>query len=113
MSGKGHYSGGGTIIGPRARWSDHAEFPQGEQPPKDKSKQKPKQVRPGGKATPNHGKRPLTEEAQRRLQLQRILVAQKGAQLAKLQRELESERDQLRDLLVRYGLPTHELDDTP
>ena len=125
MSGKGHYRGGGTIVGPRARWSDHAEFPKGEQPPaadlpakSGKKTGKSKKPKTSGRQQASHAASPrrshqLTADVQRRLDLHRLIIRRLSAQIAGAKRELGRERDQLRDLLDKLGLPTTELDQAP
>ena len=126
MSGKGHYRGGGTIIGPHARWSDHAEFPKGEQPPTAEPPAKPgkkaasprklksnERKQASSKAPAIRRSHQLTADVQRRLDLHRLIIRRLAAQIAGAKRDLGRERDQLRDLLVRHGLPTAELDQAP
>ena len=128
--GKGGYLGGGTIVGPMSRWSDHADFPVPELPADDKDEQAQGKAA-GGRTTRNQRKRrarqrfnaavttpavqrqaarPLDAGAQKRIETHRLLIARLGSQIAQAQRELDSERGQLRELLRAHGLPTTELD---
>ena len=127
--GKGGYLGGGTIVGPTSRWSDHADFPIPEQPLLDKDEAGQKASR--GRTTRNERRRrahqryetavntpavqrqaarPLDPAAQRRIDTHRLLIAEAENRIVQARRDRENEVTQLRDLLRLHGLPTIELD---
>ena len=129
--GRGGYLGGGTIVGPASRWSDHADFPVPENPPPEPDGaavparagggltryQRRKRARQRSDASVNtpavqrQAAKPLTAQAQARINAHRMVIRSLDGQIARAMDERARERTQLRSLLQEHGLPTKELDE--